>query len=87
VQVVRSFRRIERTWFIRSEYRQISRNRFQRCADPRSSVKPAEIGRRSPPVGWFGRDSTLSSRQQANGFCDVPKRNSEPAILYQHLTI
>jgi len=50
-------------------------------------LNPVEIGRRSPPVGWFGRNSTLSSRQQANGFCDVPKHNSEPAILYLHLTI
>jgi hypothetical protein len=25
-----------------------------RCACQRSSVKPVEIGRRSPPVGWFG---------------------------------
>jgi hypothetical protein len=53
----------------------------------RSSSRPAKIGRQSPPVGWFGRNSTLSSRQQANGFCDVPKNNSEAAILYMHLTI
>jgi hypothetical protein len=40
-------------------------------------MEPAEIGRKSPPVGWFGGNSTLSSHQQANGFYDVPDLNSE----------
>jgi len=34
-------------------------------------TEPTEIGGKRPPVGWFARNVTLSSRQQANSFFDV----------------
>jgi len=54
---------------------------YRRQPSPRNSSEPAEIGRKSPPVGWFGPNFTLSCREQANGNCDVPNLNSAASIL------